>query len=211
MSTKKSKTTKTKGTTSETSESEAVVSPPGGPLKPDEKRGSAQKGRRTKNRPRKAAPAKTRATTAQSERALTFKETRFVEHYLATGNATESARQAGYSSRSNEGLWKQGSELLRKPPIARAIRAGAESSAEALLTTRASRVRWLLGVRDGSITMTQAMPTGEGIATITTETPPRERLKAAEILARMNGDLLEKVLTSNSLADLVDSIPEDAP
>ena len=206
------KTTKSE-TTVKTDGERSVVSPAGGPLKPGEKRGSAKKHRRTKNPPSSgpAAPKAKRDVTPREEsgdRELTFKERRFVVHYLCTGNATESARQAGYTG-SDDVLATTGWRLLRKAEVLREIERRTESDTEDLMLSRKMYLRHLASIADGSITMEQAMPTGEGIATIRAQTPPRERLKALELMGKMRGFFLEKVLTSDSLADLIDSLPEE--
>lgn len=55
------------------------------------------------------------------DRPLTSRQERFVEEYLATGNATEACRRAGYSQRSEGCLRVQGTENLAKPNVKRAI------------------------------------------------------------------------------------------
>lgn len=49
---------------------------------------------------------------------LTPKQQRFVTEYLKCGNATEAAKQAGYSEKT---AFRIGAENLQKPAIARAI------------------------------------------------------------------------------------------
>ena len=55
--------------------------------------------------------------TKKSEK-LTPKQQRFVTEYLKCGNATEAAKQAGYSEKT---AFRIGAENLQKPAIARAI------------------------------------------------------------------------------------------
>ncbi|MBF0375063.1 MAG: terminase small subunit [Alphaproteobacteria bacterium] len=49
---------------------------------------------------------------------LTARQQRFVEEYVVTGNAAESARRAGYSLRSADDI---GGQLLRKPRVREAV------------------------------------------------------------------------------------------
>ena len=49
------------------------------------------------------------------EEKLTVKQKKFCEYYIQTGNATDSARKAGYSQRSAQAI---GKENLMKPLIA---------------------------------------------------------------------------------------------
>ena len=53
---------------------------------------------------------------------LTLKQKRFVDYYLQTGNATKSAKLAGYTTNNNT-LAVIGAENLIKPNIKRAIQA----------------------------------------------------------------------------------------
>ena len=55
-----------------------------------------------------------------TEQKLTPKQKRFVAEYIKTGNATESARRAGYQGNDNT-LRVVGQENLLKPAIAEAI------------------------------------------------------------------------------------------
>lgn len=55
-----------------------------------------------------------------TEQKLTPKQKRFVAEYLKTGNATESARRAGYAG-NDVTLGQVGAENLKKPQIANAI------------------------------------------------------------------------------------------
>lgn len=59
-----------------------------------------------------------------TQKRLTDKQNAFIEHYLMCWNATEAARRAGYSERS---AYSIGHENLRKPEIAAAIEARAET------------------------------------------------------------------------------------
>lgn len=58
---------------------------------------------------------------------LTPKQRKFVEIYVATGNASQSAREAGYSKRTAH---RMGQENLQKPAISRAIAAETKKATE---------------------------------------------------------------------------------
>jgi phage terminase small subunit len=45
---------------------------------------------------------------------LTLKQKKFIKAYLATGNATQAAKDAGYQSKSDAGYWDMGYQVLRK-------------------------------------------------------------------------------------------------
>ena len=56
---------------------------------------------------------------------LTQKQKLFVEAYLATSNATESAKKAGYSEKT---AYSQGQQLLKKLEIQEALKARTETA-----------------------------------------------------------------------------------
>lgn len=101
---------------------------------------------------------------------ITTKQRRFIEAY--TGNATKAAIAAGYSEKT---AYSIGQELLTKPEIMERIQ---EREAQRLSECIASRVErqefWTSTMRNGE----------EKIA---------DRLKASELLAKSNGDFLERI------------------
>ena len=103
---------------------------------------------------------------------LTVKQKRFVECY--DGNASEAARQAGYSPKWAD---KFGPNLIGKNrEIAAAIREREEKRVNSLILSREQRqVFWSTVVQDEDADM-------------------RDRLKASELLGRSEGDFLEKTL-----------------
>ena len=102
---------------------------------------------------------------------LTKKQQKFIQAY--SGNASEAARQAGYSARTAKAI---GFELLTKPDIKEAIQERERERTSLLIATREERQRfWTNVVRDESADM-------------------RDRLRASELLGRSEGDFLERVL-----------------
>ena len=102
---------------------------------------------------------------------LTKKQQKFIQAY--SGNASEAARQAGYSARTAKAI---GFELLTKPDIKEAIQEREGERTSLLIATREERQRfWTNVVRDESADM-------------------RDRLRASELLGRSEGDFLERVL-----------------
>lgn len=61
---------------------------------------------------------------------LTIKQKKFCEYYIQTGNATESAKKAGYSSKTAQAI---GSENLTKPLIREYIEKRTKSTEEKLI------------------------------------------------------------------------------
>src|SRR5689334_8369672 len=81
--------------------------------------------------------------TGRGKNSLSLKQKRFVEAYLATGNATEAARRAGYDT-TDKALAVIGHENLRKLNIQRAISArvaDANVKADEVIGTLASQMR----------------------------------------------------------------------
>ena len=100
---------------------------------------------------------------------LTARQKMFIEVYA--GNATEAARLAGYSVKTAD---KIASQLMDKPEIISAIRAREnERSAEAIMTREQRQIFWTSIARD----------TSQRIG---------DRLRASELLAKSEGDFLER-------------------
>lgn len=98
---------------------------------------------------------------------LTPRQKRFVE--LFDGNATEAARAAGFK---NPNVYSN--DLMKKPEIVAAIRAREkERNAEGIMTREQRQIFWSMIARDTSQKTT-------------------DRLRASELLARSEGDFLER-------------------
>ncbi|MGI2326008.1 MULTISPECIES: terminase small subunit [unclassified Methylococcus] len=102
-------------------------------------------------------------------------DTAFAEHYAKSGNATEAARAAGYSERSANRI---GPKLLSDVGIAAYV----EELAEKL---RSKRIADVVELREFWTSVLRS-PTEE----------MRDRIKAAELLAKSLGLFLEKVQLS---------------
>ena len=66
--------------------------------------------------------ARQRMSLAQRSRHLTIKQEQFVKQYAALGNGTEAARRAGYSASSDNVLYQQAHQNLRKPRVQAALK-----------------------------------------------------------------------------------------
>jgi phage terminase small subunit len=101
--------------------------------------------------------------------AFTVKQRAFVEAYC--GNATEAALQAGYSPKTAAFI---GAENLKKPKIAAALKEREDKRLASLIATREERQRfWTSMMRDE-------------------DRKEADRLKASELLAKSEGDFLER-------------------
>jgi phage terminase small subunit len=103
---------------------------------------------------------------------LTEHQRRFVEAYAATGSGVEAARAAGYKGRW---LKTTATRLLKAPDVVAALEEHTRERAAANVASRQERL--------------------ERLTTILRDTGAefRDRIKAAELMARMCGDLVEKV------------------
>ncbi|NCC58202.1 MAG: terminase small subunit [Synergistales bacterium] len=101
---------------------------------------------------------------------FTTRQQRFIECY--SGNATQAAIQAGYSEKTARSA---GQRLLTNVDIQSAIRSREEQRRSELIADRVKRqIFWTAIMRDESESMTA-------------------RLKASELLAKSEGDFLERI------------------
>lgn len=108
---------------------------------------------------------------------LTVRQRRFAEAYA--GSATDAAIAAGYSPRT---ACTKGSALLRRENIVAIIRNRIELEDRPLVASRVERQERLT-----------AILRGEGEKTV-------DRIKAIEVLGKMEGDFLERVEHSGAMA-----------
>jgi hypothetical protein len=66
--------------------------------------------------------ARQRMSRAHRSRHLTIKQERFIKAYAHLGNGTEAARLAGYSNSSDNVLYQQAHQNLRKPRVQAALK-----------------------------------------------------------------------------------------
>lgn len=117
---------------------------------------------------------------------MTNKQQLFIQHYLCSLNATEAAKLAGYSAKT---AYSIGAELLKNPEIQKAIEQQTHERINSLIANRSERMIFLTGImRD-------------------IEQNTKERLRACELLCRLDGDFINKssveVKTENTLSELV--------
>ena len=112
---------------------------------------------------------------------LTTKQKRFIECF--DGNATEAARQAGYSPRTVRTV---GCENMTKPDIVAAIREREEKRVNSLILSREERqIFWSNVVRDPDEDM-------------------KNRLKASELLGRSEADFMERFSNETPMPPVID-------
>ena len=119
---------------------------------------------------------------------LTERQRRFVDAYIQTGNASESARQAGYSQK---GADVTGTKLL----VNTSVRAEIDRRLKEVQTARTATLQESLEIMTmilrGEIQEEIALVVGNGknARLETVKLPPKikDRLRAAELLAKING------------------------
>lgn len=117
---------------------------------------------------------------------LTEKQRRFVDYYVETGNATESARRAGYSSKTAEAI---GLENLGKPRIKAAIDARLRELEDKRIAKADEVLQFLTSTLRGEVKEERVVVEGTGdgrsdARIIRVQVSARDRLEAAKSLLK---------------------------
>lgn len=117
---------------------------------------------------------------------LTEKQKKFCELYAATGNGYQSAIDAGYSKNVAA---EMASLNLRKPKLIEYLKKITKRKTERRISTAEERQEWLTNLAEGVIDDSHVTATGDVIGR-----PAKlsDRIRAAELLAKMRGELLDK-------------------
>ena len=109
---------------------------------------------------------------------LNTRQKAFCEYYVACGNATESAIKAGYSEKTARSI---GQRLLTNVDIKKYIKELQEKAKESRILTAREKREWLSEViKNGNEKL-------------------QDRLKALDILNKMDGEYIEKMQLSGQL------------
>ena len=111
----------------------------------------------------------------QENRTLTWKQQQFVDYYIETGNAAESARRAGYKAKNPRGT---GYDLLTKSYIRAEIQRRQREMSNARIASAQEVMEYLTKVMNGEIKDQFGL-----------EASLAERTKAAQELARRTVDI----------------------
>lgn len=141
--------------------------------------------------------------------ALTPKQQAFINEYMIDLNASASALRAGYSSKT---AYSIGQNNLKKVEIQRAISEAMQSKQSKLVASQDEVLEYLTSVLRGDIdeecVVVEGM--GDGVSRSTTarkQVTPKDRNKAAELLAKRYGLLTENVNLSGSVGvQIIDDI-----
>lgn len=126
---------------------------------------------------------------------MTERQRRFAEEYIICGNATESAKKAGYSSDTAK---SQGQRLLTKAEVKSYIDSKMSDISSERIADATEVLEYLTSVMRGESKSHEIAVVGIGggcsEATIV-EKPPaeKERLKAGELLGKRYGIFIEKL------------------
>lgn len=125
---------------------------------------------------------------------LNERQSLFVDFYIQSGNATESAKKAGYSERSAMQL---GCELLSNAKIQSAIQSRLAQLESERIAKDKEVLEYMTAVMRGETTEEVVMNIGTGkgytrAEKITAQVSAKDRLKAAEMLAKVKGMFITK-------------------
>lgn len=119
---------------------------------------------------------------------MTHRQELFIQEYLNSLNATQSAIRAGYSPKT---AYSIGQRLLKNVEVLQAINTAMNEKKSALIATREQRQEFWTSVM------------------LDTDTAMKDRLKASELLGKSEGDFTDKVQANISGMTLADLVMED--
>lgn len=127
---------------------------------------------------------------------LTEKQKRWIDHYIETGNAAEAARLAGYKANSEKAYRNIGSENLAK--LGPDVRAKLNAKEDDRIAKADEVLQFLTSVLRGEeteeVVVSESVPNEGTFARVMDKhVSARDRLKAAEMLAKRYGLLTERV------------------
>ena len=121
---------------------------------------------------------------------MTERQQRFCDYYIETGNATESAKKAGYSGKTAYAI---GQENLKKPELKTYIQEQLNRMASERIAGATEVREYLTSVMRGESETEEVIGYGGGVERVTKKPNERERLKAAELLGKTHGIFTDKV------------------
>lgn len=122
---------------------------------------------------------------------MTPKQRKFCDEYLISGNATDAAIKAGYSSKTAKQI---GQQNLSKLDLRAYIDEQLEKLHSAKIADAEEVMKYLTSVMRGEHTEQVLKLVGEGVQTVTDiDVSAKERLKAAELIGKRYGLFTDKV------------------
>ena len=143
---------------------------------------------------------------------LTPKQQKFIDYYIQTGNATEAAKLAGYSSKT---AYSIGNENLNKPEIKQAIDERLKQLENERIAEAKEIMEVLTTIIRGNADEEILMQVKGEVQRFTRQTSIRDRLRAIELLAKMKGWFVDKKelefkgMKPVIIVDDISSLPDD--
>ena len=129
--------------------------------------------------------------STHSGHALTSLEAKFIDEYIKSGNATESAKLAGYKSTTYQGFANIGQRALNKEYIIEEINYRLEQAKDESIADATEIMQYFTDVMRGKVTDQFGL-----------EAPLSERTKAAQELAKRQIDIPQKLQGANDAPKL---------
>ena len=137
---------------------------------------------------------------------LTEKQKRFADYYIETGNATESAKRAGYSPKTARVI---GQENLIKPAIKSYIDARLKEMDEKRIMKAEEVMQLLTAIARNEVTE-DVVVFNEGMTAIEQKgMSAKDRLKALELIGKRYAMWTEKQQVENITPVFLEDVPED--
>ena len=133
---------------------------------------------------------------------MTERQNRFVDEFLKTGNASESARRAGYSAKSAK---VTGAKLLANANLSAAVDERLKEMASERIAETQEVLEHLTAVMRGEVVEEVVTPGGKKIPVHVRES---DRLKAADMILKVRGEYREKVEVKADASQLLVSTLE---
>lgn len=136
---------------------------------------------------------------------LTIKQQRFADEYIISGNATQSAINAGYSIKTASVI---GTENLIKPNIKKYIDERLEELEQKAIADQAEVLKYLTSIMRGEQTEQTLISDGseQGQRITNIEVSAKDRIKAAELLGKRYGSWTDKQEVDINLPTFIDDI-----
>lgn len=124
---------------------------------------------------------------------LTLKQKKFADAYIASGNATQSFKDAGYSWKSPGAANSNASELLTNRKVKKYIENRMKELDDKAIAKQEEVLKYLTAVMRGEESEETLISKGESGQTITDiKVSAKDRLKAAELLGKRYALFTEK-------------------
>ena len=122
---------------------------------------------------------------------LTEKKKKFADYYIKTGNATESAKYAGYSEKT---AYSSGQRLLKDVEVAKYVEEQMEQLKKETIADADEVLQLLTSIARGETTEENAFVDKNGNPVIVeTKVKEKERIKALELLGKRYKLYVDKV------------------